>query len=410
MSQLATNELPTNNLPIIQSSAIQPQVTIVVVPRERFQFTQRSLESLYTNTHQFFHLIYIDNNSPAHIQTYLEQQAEEKEFELVRSPHFLSPNQARNAGIRRVKTPYVVFVDNDVMFSPGWLEALVSCSQATGASVVGSLVCQYEPLHSIVHCIGGDYMEPDVYAHFARGESGPNGTLADCEKWVIEERTYSQNQPMTAVQSQLTRQTVGFIEFHSMLVRTSLFERIGLLDEGFCCTKEYLDFCMTVTRLGEPIYLEPTSVVTFLTHPPAPPLSLSDLPYFMLRWSDDWERQSLQHFQQKWSLADSAYFKRRYKKLGQRRRKELIKPLVAQFSFLNDTAKKWLEKRLVKLEKILNRYLVKQYQLALKHDPQDLISTYPAPDFSDQKAMSDQIPEPPPCQLSVVSQQLSVGS
>ena len=33
---------------------------------------------------------------------------------------------------------------------------------------------------------------------------------------------------------------------------------------------------MTVTRLGEPIYLEPTSVVTFLTHPPAPALQPYD--------------------------------------------------------------------------------------------------------------------------------------
>ena len=32
------------------------------------------------------------------------------------------------------------------------------------------------------------------------------------------------------------------------------------------------------------------------------------------------------------------------KKLGQRRRKELIQPLVAQFTFLNEPAKKWLEK------------------------------------------------------------------
>ena len=283
----------------------QPDVTIVVVPRERFQFTQQSLESLYEHTQYPFHLVYIDNNAPNHIQLYLEAQSAEKSFEVVRSHHFLSPNQARNAGLRRVKTPYVVFVDNDVMFAPGWLQALVTCSEETGVSVVGSLVCQYQPLHSIVHCIGGDYMEPATYAKFARGERGPNGTLIDAGDWMIEEKTYFQNQPVVAVKEQLTRQKVGFVEFHSMLVKTSLFNRIGLLDESLCCTKEYLDFCMTVTRLGEPIYLEPSSVVTFLTHPPAPPLQLSDLPYFMLRWSDAWERASLQALQQKWSLADN---------------------------------------------------------------------------------------------------------
>ncbi|MEL6780394.1 MAG: glycosyltransferase [Cyanobacteria bacterium J06597_16] len=367
----------------------QPQVTIIVVPRERFQFTQRSLESLYENTHYPFHLIYIDNNSPDHIREYLDNQAQQKGFERVRSPYYLSPNQARNAGLRRVKTPFVVFVDNDIVFSSGWLTALMTCERETGASVIGSLVCQYEPLHTIVHCIGGDYMAPDEYIKFSRGERGPKANTDNAGQWTIEEKTYFQNQPIDEVKDQIHRQTVGFIEFHAMLVRTSLFNRIGLLDEGFSCTKEYLDFCMTVIRLGEPIYLEPASVVTFLTHPPAPTMELSDLPYFMLRWSDEWERASLKHFQQKWNLAESRYFQKRYKKLGQRRRKELIKPLVAQFSFLNEPAKKWLEKRLIGVEKILNYYLSWQYQKLLEQADTPLISDYPAPSFPERTFSKD---------------------
>ncbi|MEO0988394.1 MAG: glycosyltransferase [Cyanobacteria bacterium J06639_14] len=334
-----------------------PQVTIVVVPRERFQFTQDSLESLYENTHYPFHLIYVDNHSPKSVRDYLAAQAQAKGFEWVRSPHFLSPNQARNVGLQRVKTPYVVFVDNDIIFAPGWLQALVKCSEATGATVVGSLVCQYKPLHTIVHCIGGDYMEPSEYALFARGERGPQGTLTDCGNWTIQEKTYFQNHPIAEIQEHLKRQTTGFVEFHSMLVRTSIFNRIGLLDEGFSCTKEYLDFCMTVTRAGGLIYFEPTSVVTFLTHPPAPALEKADLPYFMLRWSDEWELDSLLHFQKKWNLAASSYFQKRYKKLGQRRRKEIIKPIAARFGFLGKPTTQWIEKRLVQLEKILNRYI-----------------------------------------------------
>ncbi|MEM9905816.1 MAG: glycosyltransferase [Cyanobacteria bacterium P01_D01_bin.44] len=341
---------------------IPPQVTIVVVPRERFQFTQDSLESLYDNTQYPFKLIYVDNNAPARVQDYLVNQALDKGFELVRSQHYLSPNQARNVGLQRVTTPYVVFVDNDIMFAPGWLRALVDCSQTTGATVVGSLVCQYKPLHTIVHCVGGDYMAPDEYAQFARGELGPKGTLTEPGQWTIQEKTYFQNRPIAEIRSQLKRQTTGFVEFHAMLVQTRIFERIDLLDEGFSCTKEYLDFCMTVTRAGGIIYFEPNSVVTFLTHPPAPRLQWADLPYFMLRWSDDWELNSLLHFQEKWNLAESSYFQKRYKKLGQRRRKEIIKPIAARFSFLGKPATKWLEKQLFKLEKILNRNFSARHQ------------------------------------------------
>lgn len=378
-----------------------PQVTIVVVPRERFQFTQDSLESLYENTQYPFKLIYVDNNSPKQVRDYLAAQAEEKGFELVRSQHYLSPNQARNVGLQRLKTPYVIFVDNDIMFSSGWLSALVACAQETGATVVGSLVCQYKPLHTIVHCIGGDYMAPAEYAKFSQGELGPNGTLTEVGQWTIREQTYFQNCPIAEIGDQLKRQTTGFVEFHAMLVRASIFNRIGLLDEGFSCTKEYLDFCMTVTRAGGLIYFEPTSVVTFLTHPPAPRLERADLPYFMLRWSDEWERDSLLHFQTKWNLAESSYFQKRYKKLGQRRRKEIIKPIAAWFSYLGKPATKWLEKQLFKLEKVLNSHISARHQRLVKNAAIVTISEAPDTVFPEEVQPSAQPSTPPETALPI---------
>lgn len=340
------------------------EVTIVIVPRERFQFARESLESLYENTSYPFKLVYVDNNSPAKLRDYLIEQAELKGFKLVRSEYFLSPNQARNLGLSYVHNKYIVFVDNDVIFAPGWLSALVNCTEETGAAVVGSLVCQYQPVHEIVHCAGGEYMSPEEFAKFVKGE--PTVSPEQQGKWQIHEKTYFQNRKVAEVRDQLKRQPTGFVEFHSMLVRTALFEKIGILDEGFSCTKEYLDFCMTVAQAGGTIYLEPASVVTFLTHPPAPSLKWSDLPYFMMRWSDTWERESLLHFQQKWNLAQNKYFIKRFKKLGWRRREEMIHPVIERLNFLGATSKKWLEKRLVSLEKILNRYLSERYERTVK--------------------------------------------
>jgi len=56
------------------------QVTIVVVPRERFSYTCQSLESIYEHTQVPFELIYVDGNSPAPIQKYLKTQARVKGF------------------------------------------------------------------------------------------------------------------------------------------------------------------------------------------------------------------------------------------------------------------------------------------------------------------------------------------
>ncbi|WP_448601572.1 glycosyltransferase family 2 protein [Thermoleptolyngbya sp.] len=330
----------------------QPEVTIVVVPRERFQFAQESLESLYAATDFPFQLIYVDNGSPAELRNYLTAQAREKAFRIVRSDRYLSPNAARNLGLQHVNSRYVVFVDNDVIFAPGWLAALVSCAEETGATVVGSLVCQYRPVHQTIHCAGGEYMAADDLERFLRSSS-PAGEPGG---WKLYEKTYYQNRSVKDVQALLYRQPTGFVEFHAMLVQMDFFRQYGPLDEGFCCTKEYLDFALRVMRAGGSIYLEPASVVTFLTHPPAPRLRWVDLPYFSLRWSDAWEKYSLQHFQKKWNLADSRYFQKRYKKLGWRRWEELIKPRMNGLAWLGQQWAKRLEKPFIVWEKRLNRW------------------------------------------------------
>ena len=52
-----------------------PEVTIAVVPRERFSFARDSLEALYRYTDPPFRLVYVDGGSPSRVQRYLESAA-----------------------------------------------------------------------------------------------------------------------------------------------------------------------------------------------------------------------------------------------------------------------------------------------------------------------------------------------
>jgi glycosyltransferase involved in cell wall biosynthesis len=92
-----------------------------VVPRKRFSLTERALETLYARTEPPFSLVYVDGGSPRRIKRYLEARAQERGFRLIRSERYLAPNEARNLGLREVRTPHVVFIDNDVLASSGWL-------------------------------------------------------------------------------------------------------------------------------------------------------------------------------------------------------------------------------------------------------------------------------------------------
>lgn len=318
----------------------EPTITIVVVPRERFSCTQDSLESLYEHTDFPFQLIYVDGNSPAKVQQYLQAKAQEKNFKIIRTDYYLSPNHARNIGLSHVDTKYLVFVDNDVIFSPGWLQALVSCAEETNATVVGPLMCEKQPIHQRVH--------------FAGGESR---IVTDIKgKRHLREKMYKQGHQVTALRPQIQRTQTELAEFHCVLVRKEIFERIGYLDEAMLNTKEHLDFCMTVTQVGGKVYFEPDSLVTYV---PGPPLELSDLAFYMLRWSDAWTLASLQRIREKWDLSEDGYFKTKYKKLGVRRISTIIKPLVRRLSF--GAENKPLKRMLKSLDRKFNSYLTNRY-------------------------------------------------
>ena len=327
-----------------QSDA-SPEVTLVVVPRERFSCTQASLESLYAHTEVPFELVYVDGNSPPSTQAYLEAQSKVHNFSIVRTEHYLSPNHARNIGLSKVKTPYLVFVDNDIVVSPGWLKSLLKCAKETGAAVVGPLMCQDEPVHKTIHFAGGE-------SHIWVDKLG---------RRRLREKMYKQGKQVEDVLPGLTRTPTELAEFHCVLIKRAVFDQLGALDEGMVNTKEHLDFCMSVAALGESVYFEPAAVVTYV---PGPPLERSDLTFYMLRWSDEWTLRSLHHFRDKWNVVEDGYFTSKYKKLGWRRRATILGPIVRSLAFGHDSL--YLMILFSKIDHLLNRYLTRRHARTLK--------------------------------------------
>ena len=77
-----------------------PKVTIVVVPRERLSFIQRSLSTIFAQTSLPFDLIYVSGGLPLSVQRDLEAEAGRKHFKFIHSENYLAPNQARNLAPR----------------------------------------------------------------------------------------------------------------------------------------------------------------------------------------------------------------------------------------------------------------------------------------------------------------------
>lgn len=372
-------------------SQVTPTVTIIVGPRERFSHTQESLESIYRNTHYPFDLVYVDVCTPPVIQEYLKTQSRTKGFTLIRTDYYISPNQARNVGLRWVlkaaQSQYVVFLENDVVVEPGWLTQLVKGAEETGAEVIGPLTCIGKPELGVIHNAGGaTYIVDDIK---------PDGRV----KRRLRQKAYLTGQAISQVQDQIHRIECDYVEFHCLMARTDVFAKIGLLDEGMLATREHIDFCLSIKEIGGKIYCEREAVVTtdtvgiadnkkgleelFGTNP-LPDFKWYDLAYFMVRWSNDWDRASLNHLRKKWRLSEDSYFKKRYKIIGNRRRELLVKPLVQRLTWGHGNHH--LERLLNGLEQWLNNFF---YQRHLKHRARVLAKqgiSGPQPDWLAQEA------------------------
>lgn len=323
--------------------AVQPSITIVVTPRESFGYTQQSLEKIYQHTRIPFDLVYVDAGSPRHVRKYLHSAAAKKGFTLLRTDHFLSPNQARNLGLSQVKTDYVVFIENDIHVSTGWLEHLWHCAKDTNASVVCPLLCIGSPLHENIHLAGGEArIFMDIKGAFIRRR--------------LYEKRFLVNRLASNIKDQLYRRSCEFTELHCTLVKRDIFEKIGPLDEKLLSSQEDMDFSLSVNQAKEQMFCEPAAVVT---HVPQTSYRWLDLAYFMLRWSDTWEVESLMHFQHKWDLDMDQYFLNRYKQLGHRRHQAFLYPLLSLLTRGRNMP--WLKTIATQLEQWLNQIIADRY-------------------------------------------------
>lgn len=315
-----------------------PQVTIVVVPRERFSLSDKSLETLYRcTTDVAFNLVYVDGNAPKAVRAYLQDQSARRGFTLVHSDKYLSPNQSRNLGMRHVKTPYVVFVDNDLFVTPGWLSTLLACADETGAWVVGPLYCQGDPADKIIHMAEG-WIE----------------ITGDAPRRTFKTTQSHQGVAIADVPEPLVRRTCDYGEFHCMLLRSDVFDKLGPLDENLMSTREHLDVCMQVKAAGGEVWFEPAAVVTYST---PPPFANSDIPFYWTRWSESWGRRSLSAFCEKYDLDPN--YTERVKNMAHRRQRVItpVRKLVKRT--LGKKADAALTVAFAKVEPRINRLLVK---------------------------------------------------
>lgn len=323
-----------------------PRVTAVITSRERFSYAEESLSNFFTHTSVPCQVVYVDVNSPQNRWQRIKKIANDRGIVAVRVNKYVSPNCARNIGLRYAEGEYVAFLDNDVEYTDHWLEPLLKCADEEKADMVGPLYL-HGPLHEqTVHMAGGDMEFSGVWG----------------EREFVQTQRYFMKHISEVPKEEMRRQQCDIIEFHCALVRRDVIDRVGGMDEGLLTTREHLDFSQRVLDAGGTVWFEPESVITYRM---PPPFALSDLPYFMLRWSDEWTRDTLRHFAHKYGIKPS-YVERvtKNRKGRQYLLFQQLAPLLT--SVLGDSGTKVAKRVFQAVEPVGNRVLV---ELAALREP-----------------------------------------
>lgn len=268
----------------VAPSGPRPRVTVVVTCRERHRLTEAALDTIVRNTRMPIRLIFADVCSPDWLRERIAARAGEWGLETVRFDEPLWPTQVRRRLAQSIDTEYAVFMDNDVLVRPGWLEKMYECAEQTGAGIVGPL-----------YLWGGDAQADRI--HMAGGDLAAEPVAGGV---VLKERHRCYN--LRLGETELRREECGFVEFHCLLMRREVFRAPETFDENIVCVHEHIHASLIAHAMGLKTYLEPEAQVAYLA---SVPYALADLQVFRRRWSHEAGESSLRAFSKRWGVVDN---------------------------------------------------------------------------------------------------------
>lgn len=210
----------------------QPLVSILIPNKDHTADLEKCLSSIYAKTQwKKFEVIVIENNStePETFDYYEKAPARYPGLQVVKWPgkgfNFSAIN---NFGRESAQGEYLLLLNNDVEILNGdWLtELLRPCAHEGGAAICGAML--YYPDDTIQHAgvvtgLGGYAGHSHKYR--PRGGSG----------YLFRAATVQDFSAVTGA---------------CLLVKTSVYDQVGGLDEGFAVAFNDVDFCLRVREAG----------------------------------------------------------------------------------------------------------------------------------------------------------------
>ncbi|MDG2472298.1 MAG: glycosyltransferase [Pseudomonadales bacterium] len=258
--------------------------TIVVSPRERYSSLTYSLKSLLASVDTSVPIVVVDAGSPESVRQDIVKLKLARPFKHIQLDYPLLPNEARNVGAKHVETEYIIFTDNDIEYTPNWLEQLEKSAIQFKTDAVAPLTLIGPSEKKKIHHAGGIIIK-----------------TKNKNQLQIKENHRLANQYLIDCEDELKNSDMIFhdvAEFHCMLMRRSAYNAMGGLDESLI-SQEQIDVGLRFKKLGLRMSFNRESIITYRAFDP---FTLEDLQYHLFRWSDRLAKKSVETFNQSWGV------------------------------------------------------------------------------------------------------------
>ena len=123
-----------------RNSPLTPQVSIIIPAFNNLALTRQCLEAVRKTADPVpAEIIVVDNGSTDGTSAYLLQEQEAGHLQAIINSENLGFAKACNQGARAAAGHYIVFLNNDTIAQPHWLEEMVHVAESdTNIGIVGS--------------------------------------------------------------------------------------------------------------------------------------------------------------------------------------------------------------------------------------------------------------------------------
>ena len=218
----------------------QDKVSIIIPNKDEKEALKTCIDSIIKKTrYSNYEIVIVENNSTSEeIFAYYKELEAYKQIKVVTWKDKFNYSAINNFGAKHCDGTYLLLLNNDTeILEEDWLERLLADAQQDGIGIVGAKLLY--PDRTIQHAgvvigLGGvaghvfsGYMGDDV-GYFARAQ---------------------------------LQQDLGGVTGACMMVRRSVYEEVGGLEEAIAVAFNDVDFCLKVRKAGYRIMYEPGVVL-----------------------------------------------------------------------------------------------------------------------------------------------------